>query len=115
MAHAAVNGEMGATGAYAGLHLVSPQLNGATVVGAATYGRSPLVRPPEGPACRREGKEGVVLLDRLTTETFSSLIWLGGLRPSFTPASSGALDRDSGKHVIRETVSEGEVKAAFGQ
>ncbi|KAJ6655190.1 hypothetical protein lerEdw1_005668 [Lerista edwardsae] len=43
VAHAAVNGEMGGTGAYAGLHLVTPQLNGATVVGAATYGRSPLV------------------------------------------------------------------------
>ncbi|XP_066492025.1 transducin-like enhancer protein 1 isoform X2 [Tiliqua scincoides] len=43
VAHAAVNGEMGGTGAYAGLHLVTPQLNGATIVGAATYGRSPLV------------------------------------------------------------------------
>ncbi|XP_053157822.1 transducin-like enhancer protein 1 isoform X2 [Hemicordylus capensis] len=41
--HVSVNGEMASSGAYAGLHLVTPQLNGAAVVGAATYGRSPLV------------------------------------------------------------------------
>ncbi|KAF7237142.1 Transducin-like enhancer protein 1 [Varanus komodoensis] len=43
MAHASVNGDMAGAGAYAGLHLVTPQLNGAAVVGAAGYGRSPLV------------------------------------------------------------------------
>ncbi|XP_077188260.1 transducin-like enhancer protein 1 isoform X2 [Paroedura picta] len=41
VAHASVNGEM--AGAYGGLHLVAPQINGAAVVGAGTYGRSPLV------------------------------------------------------------------------
>lgn len=51
MAHPAVNGDMAGTGAYASLHLVSPQLNGAAAaVGAGSYGRSPLVRepPPHG-------------------------------------------------------------------
>ncbi|XP_015278811.1 PREDICTED: transducin-like enhancer protein 1 isoform X2 [Gekko japonicus] len=43
VAHASVNGEMAGAGAYAGLHLVAPQINGAAVVGASTYGRSPLV------------------------------------------------------------------------
>ncbi|XP_067414831.1 transducin-like enhancer protein 1 isoform X2 [Emydura macquarii macquarii] len=41
MAHPSVNGDMAGAGAYAGLHLVSPQLNGAAA--AAGYGRSPLV------------------------------------------------------------------------
>ncbi|XP_060088706.1 transducin-like enhancer protein 1 isoform X2 [Heteronotia binoei] len=41
--HASVNGEIASAGAYAGLHLVAPQINGAAVVGAGTYGRSPLV------------------------------------------------------------------------
>ncbi|XP_040393773.1 transducin-like enhancer protein 1 isoform X1 [Cygnus olor] len=51
MAHPAVNGDMAGAGAYASLHLVSPQLNGtAAAVGAGSYGRSPLVRepPPRG-------------------------------------------------------------------
>ncbi|MBN3281075.1 TLE1 protein, partial [Polyodon spathula] len=41
LAHSGVNGEMAAAaaGAYAGLHLVSPQMNGA----AANYGRPPVV------------------------------------------------------------------------
>uniref|UniRef100_T1DKG2 Transducin-like enhancer protein 1 n=1 Tax=Crotalus horridus TaxID=35024 RepID=T1DKG2_CROHD len=43
VAHVSVNGDMVGTGAYAGLHLVSPQLNGAAVVGTGSYGRSPLV------------------------------------------------------------------------
>ncbi|XP_044854603.1 transducin-like enhancer protein 1 isoform X1 [Mauremys mutica] len=44
MAHPSVNGDMAGAGAYAGLHLVSSQLNGAAAaVGAAGYGRSPLV------------------------------------------------------------------------
>ncbi|XP_053228240.1 transducin-like enhancer protein 1 isoform X1 [Podarcis raffonei] len=43
VAHASVNGDMASAGPYAGLHLVTPQLNGAAVVGAASYGRSPLV------------------------------------------------------------------------
>ncbi|NXC46278.1 TLE1 protein, partial [Penelope pileata] len=38
MAHPAVNGDMAGAGAYAGLHLVSPQLNGAAAAGS--YGRS---------------------------------------------------------------------------
>uniref|UniRef100_A0A670XNL5 Groucho/TLE N-terminal Q-rich domain-containing protein n=1 Tax=Pseudonaja textilis TaxID=8673 RepID=A0A670XNL5_PSETE len=45
VAHVSVNGDMVGTGAYAGLHLVSPQLNGAAVVGTGSYGRSPLVSP----------------------------------------------------------------------
>ncbi|NXX06503.1 TLE1 protein, partial [Larus smithsonianus] len=41
MAHPAVNGDMAGTGAYASLHLMSPQLNGAAAaVGAGSYGRS---------------------------------------------------------------------------
>uniref|UniRef100_K7F6S0 Groucho/TLE N-terminal Q-rich domain-containing protein n=1 Tax=Pelodiscus sinensis TaxID=13735 RepID=K7F6S0_PELSI len=44
MAHPSVNGDVAGAGAYAGLHLMSPQLNGAAAaVGAAGYGRSPLV------------------------------------------------------------------------
>ncbi|XP_026510850.1 transducin-like enhancer protein 1, partial [Terrapene carolina triunguis] len=44
LAHPSVNGDMAGAGAYAGLHLVSSQLNGAAAaVGAAGYGRSPLV------------------------------------------------------------------------
>ncbi|XP_061456926.1 transducin-like enhancer protein 1 isoform X2 [Rhineura floridana] len=43
VAHTSVNGDMASAGAYAGLHLVTPQLNGAAVIGAAGYGRSPLV------------------------------------------------------------------------
>lgn len=47
MAHPAVNGDMAGTGAYASLHLMSPQINGAAAaVGAGSYGRSPLVREP---------------------------------------------------------------------
>lgn len=47
MAHPVVNGDMAGTGAYASLHLMSPQLNGAAAaVGAGSYGRSPLVREP---------------------------------------------------------------------
>ena len=48
MAHPAVNGDMAGAGAYASLHLVSPQLNGTAAAGS--YGRSPLVRfpPPSG-------------------------------------------------------------------
>lgn len=42
LAHPAVNGDVAGTGAYASLHLMSPQLNGAA--GAGGYGRSPLVR-----------------------------------------------------------------------
>lgn len=45
LAHPAVNGDVAGTGAYASLHLMSPQLNGAAAtVGAGSYGRSPLVR-----------------------------------------------------------------------
>uniref|UniRef100_A0A8C9EUN9 Uncharacterized protein n=1 Tax=Pavo cristatus TaxID=9049 RepID=A0A8C9EUN9_PAVCR len=44
MAHPAVNGDMAGAGAYASLHLVSPQLNGTAAAGS--YGRSPLVRFP---------------------------------------------------------------------
>uniref|UniRef100_A0A8D0L731 Groucho/TLE N-terminal Q-rich domain-containing protein n=1 Tax=Sphenodon punctatus TaxID=8508 RepID=A0A8D0L731_SPHPU len=43
MTHPSVNGDMAAAGAYAGLHLVSTQLNGAAVGGGGGYGRSPLV------------------------------------------------------------------------
>ncbi|XP_042335590.1 transducin-like enhancer protein 1 isoform X1 [Sceloporus undulatus] len=43
VAHASVNGEMAGASAYASLHLMSPQLNGAAVVGTTGYGRSPLV------------------------------------------------------------------------
>ncbi|XP_054836229.1 transducin-like enhancer protein 1 isoform X2 [Eublepharis macularius] len=43
VAHASVNGDMAGAGAYAGLHLVAPQLNGTAVVGTGSYGRSPLV------------------------------------------------------------------------
>ncbi|XP_038628466.1 transducin-like enhancer protein 1 isoform X2 [Tachyglossus aculeatus] len=39
MAHPALNGEVSGTGAYASLHLVSSQINGAS----ASYSRSPLV------------------------------------------------------------------------
>lgn len=61
MAHPAVNGDMAGTGAYASLHLMSPQLNGAAAaVGAGSYGRSPLVREPL--PCRAEGAVGRELL-----------------------------------------------------
>ncbi|NXE56605.1 TLE1 protein, partial [Casuarius casuarius] len=41
MAHPAVNGDVAGSSAYASLHLVSPQLNGAAAaVGAGSYGRS---------------------------------------------------------------------------
>ncbi|NXS13928.1 TLE1 protein, partial [Neodrepanis coruscans] len=41
LAHPAVNGDVAGTGAYASLHLMSPQLNGAAAaVGAGSYGRS---------------------------------------------------------------------------
>ncbi|NXS24128.1 TLE1 protein, partial [Mystacornis crossleyi] len=41
LAHPAVNGDVAGTGAYASLHLMSPQLNGAAAaVGAGGYGRS---------------------------------------------------------------------------
>ncbi|NXU56689.1 TLE1 protein, partial [Turnix velox] len=41
MAHPTVNGDMTGSSAYASLHLMSPQLNGATAtVGASSYGRS---------------------------------------------------------------------------
>ncbi|XP_061870847.1 transducin-like enhancer protein 1 isoform X1 [Colius striatus] len=54
MAHSTVNGDMAGSGAYAGLHLVSPQLNGAAV-GAAAYGRSPLVGYDPHPHMRVPG------------------------------------------------------------
>jgi len=58
MAHPAVNGDMAGTGAYASLHLVSPQLNGAAAaVGAGSYGRSPLVREPLAAGCGATGRE----------------------------------------------------------
>ncbi|KAJ7308461.1 hypothetical protein JRQ81_009011 [Phrynocephalus forsythii] len=37
------HGEMAGAGAYAGLHLMSPQLNGAAMVGTTGYARAPLV------------------------------------------------------------------------
>ncbi|XP_060640989.2 transducin-like enhancer protein 1 isoform X1 [Anolis sagrei] len=43
VAHASANGEIPGASSYTGLHLMSPQLNGAAVVGATGYGRSPLV------------------------------------------------------------------------
>ncbi|NXG69492.1 TLE1 protein, partial [Baryphthengus martii] len=56
MAHPAVNGDMAGTGAYAGLHLMSPQLNGAAAaVGAGSYGRSPLVGYDPHPHMRVPG------------------------------------------------------------
>ncbi|XP_075300147.1 transducin-like enhancer protein 1 isoform X1 [Opisthocomus hoazin] len=56
MAHPAVNGDMAGTGAYASLHLVSPQLNGAAAaVGAGSYGRSPLVGYDPHPHMRVPG------------------------------------------------------------
>lgn len=40
-----VNGDLaGAAGYGAGLHLVSPQMNGSAAAAAAGYGRSPVVR-----------------------------------------------------------------------
>ncbi|XP_030365035.1 transducin-like enhancer protein 1 isoform X1 [Strigops habroptila] len=53
MAHAAVNGDMAGTGAYASLHLMSPQLNGAAAAGS--YGRSPLVGYDPHPHMRVPG------------------------------------------------------------
>ncbi|XP_064353307.1 transducin-like enhancer protein 1 isoform X2 [Dromaius novaehollandiae] len=56
MAHPAVNGDVAGSGAYAGLHLVSPQLNGAAAaVGAGSYGRSPLVGYDPHPHMRVPG------------------------------------------------------------
>ncbi|KAM6294946.1 transducin-like enhancer protein 2 [Aegotheles albertisi] len=56
MAHPAVNGDMAGTGAYASLHLLSPQLNGAAAaVGAGGYGRSPLVGYDPHPHMRVPG------------------------------------------------------------
>ncbi|XP_035425868.1 transducin-like enhancer protein 1 isoform X3 [Cygnus atratus] len=56
MAHPAVNGDMAGAGAYASLHLVSPQLNGtAAAVGAGSYGRSPLVGYDPHPHMRVPG------------------------------------------------------------
>ncbi|XP_068776166.1 transducin-like enhancer protein 1 isoform X2 [Struthio camelus] len=53
MAHAAVNGDAAGSSAYASLHLVSPQLNGAAAAG--TYGRSPLVGYDPHPHLRVPG------------------------------------------------------------
>ncbi|XP_068276495.1 transducin-like enhancer protein 1 isoform X2 [Nyctibius grandis] len=56
MAHPAVNGDMAGTSAYASLHLMSPQLNGAAAaVGAGSYGRSPLVGYDPHPHMRVPG------------------------------------------------------------
>ncbi|XP_074783840.1 transducin-like enhancer protein 1 [Athene noctua] len=56
MAHPAVNGDMAGSGAYASLHLMSPQLNGAAAaVGAGSYGRSPLVGYDPHPHMRVPG------------------------------------------------------------
>uniref|UniRef100_A0A8C0ZAK5 Uncharacterized protein n=1 Tax=Cyanistes caeruleus TaxID=156563 RepID=A0A8C0ZAK5_CYACU len=56
LAHPAVNGDVAGTGAYAGLHLMSPQLNGAAAaVGAGGYGRSPLVGYDPHPHMRVPG------------------------------------------------------------
>ncbi|XP_027328353.3 transducin-like enhancer protein 1 isoform X1 [Anas platyrhynchos] len=56
MAHPAVNGDMAGAGAYASLHLVSPQLNGAAAaVGAGSYGQSPLVGYDPHPHMRVPG------------------------------------------------------------
>ncbi|KAM7080960.1 transducin-like enhancer protein 1 isoform 1-T1 [Ciconia maguari] len=56
MAHPAVNGDVAGTGAYASLHLMSPQLNGAAAaVGAGSYGRSPLVGYDPHPHMRIPG------------------------------------------------------------
>ncbi|XP_037240305.1 transducin-like enhancer protein 1 isoform X1 [Falco rusticolus] len=56
MAHPVVNGDMAGTGAYASLHLMSPQLNGAAAaVGAGSYGRSPLVGYDPHPHMRVPG------------------------------------------------------------
>lgn len=54
MAHASINGEMASSGAYASLHLMSPQLNGAAVVGSSSYGRSPLVSLSGELACTKQ-------------------------------------------------------------
>ncbi|XP_039942704.1 transducin-like enhancer protein 1 isoform X1 [Hirundo rustica] len=56
LAHPAVNGDVAGTGAYASLHLMSPQLNGAAAaVGAGSYGRSPLVGYDPHPHMRVPG------------------------------------------------------------
>ncbi|XP_062366201.1 transducin-like enhancer protein 1 isoform X1 [Cinclus cinclus] len=56
LAHPAVNGDVAGTGAYASLHLMSPQLNGAAAaVGASGYGRSPLVGYDPHPHMRVPG------------------------------------------------------------
>ncbi|OXB59950.1 hypothetical protein ASZ78_008086 [Callipepla squamata] len=53
MAHPAVNGDMAGAGAYASLHLVTPQLNGTAAAGS--YGRSPLVGYDPHPHMRVAG------------------------------------------------------------
>ncbi|XP_046760583.1 transducin-like enhancer protein 1 isoform X3 [Gallus gallus] len=53
MAHPAVNGDVAGAGAYASLHLVSPQLNGTAATGS--YGRSPLVGYDPHPHMRVAG------------------------------------------------------------
>ncbi|XP_059726118.1 transducin-like enhancer protein 1 isoform X2 [Haemorhous mexicanus] len=56
LAHPAVNGDVAGSGAYASLHLMSPQLNGAAAaVGAGGYGRSPLVGYDPHPHMRVPG------------------------------------------------------------
>ncbi|XP_029821214.1 transducin-like enhancer protein 1 isoform X5 [Manacus vitellinus] len=56
LAHPAVNGDVAGTGAYASLHLMSPQLNGAAAaMGASSYGRSPLVGYDPHPHMRIPG------------------------------------------------------------
>ncbi|CAN8201513.1 unnamed protein product [Coccothraustes coccothraustes] len=52
LAHPAVNGDVAGSGAYASLHLMSPQLNGAAAGG---YGRSPLVGYDPHPHMRVPG------------------------------------------------------------
>ncbi|XP_065603359.1 transducin-like enhancer protein 1 isoform X2 [Cyrtonyx montezumae] len=53
MAHPTVNGDMAGAGAYASLHLVTPQLNGTAAAGS--YGRSPLVGYDPHPHMRVAG------------------------------------------------------------
>ncbi|XP_063017028.1 transducin-like enhancer protein 1 isoform X1 [Melospiza melodia melodia] len=53
LAHPAVNGDVAGSGAYASLHLMSPQLNGTAAAGG--YGRSPLVGYDPHPHMRVPG------------------------------------------------------------
>uniref|UniRef100_H3AZI3 TLE family member 2, transcriptional corepressor a n=1 Tax=Latimeria chalumnae TaxID=7897 RepID=H3AZI3_LATCH len=56
MAHPGVNGEMAGAGAYASMHLVSQQINGAAAAAAAVnYGRSPVVGYESHPHMRVPG------------------------------------------------------------